>query len=73
MDPIAFFLSKPVVLIVALALAYVGLWPKATIWVVRMTGKMGWAERRFGEGGTFTVWKIIGVAASIGGIIYLFS
>ena len=50
-----------------------GLKPDWTMAIVRMTGKMGWAERRVGRGGTFTVWKIIGIIAPILAIIYFFS
>jgi len=44
-----------------------------TLAMAHMFGKMGWAERRFGEGGTYTVWKMIGVVAPIAALIYFFS
>jgi hypothetical protein len=51
----------------------IGLRPDWTMWVVRQVGKMGWAEQRVGQGGTFTIWKIIGILAPIAAIIYFFS
>lgn len=51
----------------------IGLKPDWTMYVVRMVGKMGWAENRVGRGGTFTIWKIIGILAPIAAIIYFFS
>ncbi len=67
-----FLLSKWVVCGICALLGFIGLVPKATVWVVRQTGKMWWAEERFGQGGTYVVWKIIGILAPIFGIIYLF-
>lgn len=51
----------------------IGLKPDWTMSVVRMIGKMGWAEQRFGQGGTYNIWKWIGVLAPIAAIIYFFS
>lgn len=51
----------------------IGLKPDWTMAVVRMVGKMGWAEQRFGQGGTFNIWKWIGVLAPIAAMIYFFS
>jgi len=51
----------------------IGLKPDWTMSVVRMVGKMGWAEQRFGQGGTYNIWKWIGVLAPIAAIIYFFS
>ena len=41
--------------------------------LVRMIGKMSWAERYFGMGGTYTVWKLIAVSLIVGSLIYLTS
>jgi hypothetical protein len=41
--------------------------------IVRVVGKMQWAENRLGMGGTYTVWKLIGVVVIIGSLIYLTS
>lgn len=38
--------------------------------IVRTVGKMDWAERRF-SGGTYTVWKLIGIGVIAGGLIYV--
>lgn len=43
-----------------------------TLQMAHTFGKMGWAERMFGEGGTYTVWKIIGVVAPIITIVRFF-
>lgn len=68
-----FLISKWVVCPLTFILMIIGLVPQITVWVVRQTGKMWWAENRFGSGGTYKVWKLIGLIAPILGIIYLFS
>lgn len=52
---------------------FIGLKPDWTLSIVRTIGKMGWAEQRFGRGGTFGIWKWIGILAPIVAIIYFFS
>lgn len=39
---------------------------------VHMVGKNEWGERYFGPGGTYTMWKLIGVLLSFGSIVVLF-
>lgn len=39
--------------------------------IVRMVGKMDWAERRLGMGGTYTVWKLIGILLIVGSLVYV--
>jgi len=39
--------------------------------IVRMVGKMGWAERYLGMGGTYTAWKLIAILLIIGSLVYL--
>lgn len=39
--------------------------------IVRMVGKMDWAENRLGMGGTYTVWKLIAVGLIVGSLVYL--
>jgi len=39
--------------------------------LVRMIGKMSWAERYLGMGGTYTAWKIIAIVLIFGSLIYL--
>jgi hypothetical protein len=46
---------------------------KYTEKIVRVVGKMGWAEDRLGMGGTYTVWKLIAVGLIVGSLIYLTS
>ncbi len=38
--------------------------------IVRNTGHMDWAERTFGAGGSYTVWKIAGVFVIIAGFLF---
>lgn len=40
--------------------------------LVKIVGHTYYAERYLGEGGSYTMWKLIGVALIIGGIWYLF-
>jgi len=68
-----FILNRWTVLIIGILIMLVGLLPEWTLYIVRMIGKMGWAEQRVGTGGTFTVWKLIGILAPILAIIYFFS
>lgn len=65
--------NKWTVLIIGIALMFIGLLPEYTLKAVRMIGMMGWAERLVGRGGTFDIWKIIGVLAPILAIIYFFT
>lgn len=41
--------------------------------LVRMIGKMDWAENRLGMGGTYTVWKLIAILLIVGSLVYLTS
>jgi hypothetical protein len=41
--------------------------------LVRMIGKMSWAERYLGMGGTYTAWKLIAVLLIVGSLVYLTS
>jgi hypothetical protein len=69
----AFFLNKWFILFLGIVFMLAGLKPDWTTWIVRQTGKMGWAENSVGRGGTFTIWKVIGIIAPIAAIIYFFS
>jgi len=40
--------------------------------VVMTVGKMEWAERYLGSGGTYNAWVLIGMAVIIGSGMYLF-
>jgi len=66
-------LNRWTVLGIGVLFMLIGLMPNWTMYVVRTVGKMGWAEQRVGTGGTFTIWKIIGILAPIAAIIYFFS
>lgn len=39
--------------------------------IVRMIGKMDWAERYLGMGGTYTAWKLIAILLIVGSLVYL--
>ncbi len=65
--------NRWVILIVGFAIMFIGLLPEYTLRAVRMIGMMGWAESRLGQGGTFDVWKIIGIVAPILAILYFFT
>lgn len=39
---------------------------------VDVVGKNEWGERYFGQGGTYTMWKVVGVLLCFGAIIVLF-
>jgi len=39
--------------------------------LVRLIGKMSWAERYLGMGGTYTAWKIIAIILIFGSLIYI--
>lgn len=68
-----FLLNKWVLLIVGFVIMFIGLMPEYTLKAVRMIGMMGWAESRLGPGGTFDIWKIIGILAPILAILYFFT
>jgi hypothetical protein len=70
---IAFFLNKWFILFLGILFMLAGLKPDWTMWIVRQTGKMGWAESSVGRGGTFTIWKLIGIIAPIAAIVYFIS
>ena len=40
--------------------------------IVDSIGKMSWAERYLGDGGTYNVWILIGTAVVAGSILYFF-
>ena len=73
MGLINFLLNKYVLLVVGFVIMFIGLMPEYTLKAVRMIGMMGWAESSIGQGGTFTVWKIIGIIAPILAILYFFT
>jgi len=41
--------------------------------LVRMIGKMNWAENSLGQGGTYTMWKLIAILLIVGSLVYLTS
>ena len=44
---------------------------KYTEHLVRLIGKMSWAERYLGMGGTYTAWKIIAILLIFGSLVYI--
>ena len=60
-------------IIIALIGVPLGFWlARYRVKVVDSFGKMTWAERYLGTGGSYTVWVIIGTAMVIGSILNLF-
>lgn len=39
--------------------------------IVFTFGKMEWAERRLGSGGTYNVWVLVGLGVMIGSFLYM--
>jgi len=39
-------------------------------WGVRTFGHADWAEKYFGTGGSYTVWKIVGILVIVLGFLY---
>ena len=70
---IEFLLNRWVALGLGILLMLIGLKSDWLLKVLSWTGKMGWAEQRLGQGGTYTIWRIIGILAPIAAIIYFFS
>lgn len=68
-----FLFNRWTILAIGFLLMFVGLKPDWTLAVVRMVGKMGWAESSVGTGGTFSIWKLIGILAPVAAIIYFFT
>lgn len=68
-----FLFNRWTILVIGIAFMFIGLLPEYTLKAVRMIGMMGWAESSLGRGGTFSVWKIIGILAPAAAIIYFFT
>lgn len=68
-----FLFNKWTILVIGIAFMFIGLLPEYTLKAVRMIGMMGWAERLVGRGGTFDIWKLIGILAPALAIIYFFT
>lgn len=64
-------LTKILIFLLCVAIALVIL--KYTEPIVRMFGKMTWAENRLGMGGTYTAWKLIAILLIVGSLIYVTS
>lgn len=63
------FIEKFLIFLVCVGAALMIL--KYTEPLVRMIGKMDWAERYLGSGGTYTMWKLIAVLIIAGSLIFL--
>ena len=62
-------LLRILVFIVCFAIG-MGLIIKTEPWV-NLVGHSNWAEEHIGGGGTYSMWKLIGVAIIIGGLLYM--
>lgn len=63
------FIEKVLIFLACVGVAVLIL--KYTEPIVRMVGKMNWAENRLGIGGTYTVWKLIAVLLIAGSLVFL--
>lgn len=61
--------SRLLVFLIALAVGLAVI--LRTKWFVDISGSSGWAERTFGFGGTYTLWKGIGLLVIILGFLFL--
>lgn len=39
--------------------------------IVNLFGHQEWAERRFGPGGTYVMWRLVAILLILGGIVLL--
>lgn len=62
------FITKTLAIIASLILSYLIL--RYTEPIVRTIGKSTWAEQYLGNGGSYTMWKIIGLILPIAVITY---
>jgi len=62
------FIAKFIVVLIAISIGYLIL--RYTEPLVRMIGKSVWAEQYLGNGGTYTMWKIIGLILPIAVLVY---
>ena len=65
------FLLKLLISIVAFVAGFICM--KYSFAITRLFGHQEWAERYLGEGGTYGMWKLIGIILMAGGLWYLFS
>lgn len=61
------FLARLLVLLAAIGLGI--LIERFTERIVNFVGYSGWAEEKLGVGGTYTMWKLIGLIVIIGGLL----
>lgn len=61
------FAARLILLILALVVGV--LIERFTERIVNFIGASGWAERTFGPGGTYTMWKLIGLIVIIVGLL----
>jgi len=63
------FIGRVFVFLIALGLGLTVV--LRTKWFVDITGSSAWAERSLGVGGSYTLWKGIGLLIIIGGFLFL--
>ena len=61
------FFARLLLLLVAIGLGI--LIERFTERIVNFIGYSGWAEAKLGAGGTYTMWKLIGLIVIIGGLL----
>lgn len=62
------FITKALAIIVSIIVSYLIL--RYTEPIVRNIGKSSWAEQYLGNGGSYTMWKIIGLILPVAVIAY---
>ena len=61
------FIARLLVLLAAIGLGI--LIERFTERIVNFVGYSGWAESKLGAGGTYTMWKLIGLIVIVGGVL----
>jgi len=61
------FIARLLVLLAAIGLGI--LIERFTERIVNFVGYSGWAESKLGAGGTYTMWKLIGLIMIVGGVL----
>ncbi len=61
------FIARLLVLLAAIGLGI--LIERFTERIVNFIGYSGWAEEKLGVGGTYTMWKLIGLIMIVGGVL----
>ncbi len=61
---------KFLIFFVCLGFGYIGI--IYSKWLVDSLGRVSWFEDKLGSGGTYSFWKLLGLAFIIFGFVYMF-